>query len=252
VLVKNGWLFEVVQFGSVFWALLTLRQVVVGFNCRQITCKVELWARWLSNSQPHSSCQKSVDALEHVAETDTQKVYPSDYPIVEVRNMGKKAVVSVTACVMIIVVVFFEFFVFTTPTRQATKDPYFAAYYNEFNKTPTTTYNYNFSPPVSMYHALLVALESGGWNATSLSNMIVRASLGYWEFWNSSSMNGSEFLHGVTQPAIDYSPVQVNDTTYRYIWDIVVQGNAGVLSIPPPLCWVDAATGEIVPTGPLE
>jgi hypothetical protein len=56
----------------------------------------------------------------------------------------------------------------------------------------------------------------------------------------------------VTQPAIDYSPVQVNDTTYRYIWDIVVQGNAGVLSIPPPLYWVDAATGEIVPTGPLE
>lgn len=54
--------------------------------------------------------------------------------------MRKKAIILVAACVMIIVVNFFVFFVFRTPTQQTTKDPYFAAYYNEFNKTPKLTY----------------------------------------------------------------------------------------------------------------
>ena len=163
--------------------------------------------------------------------------------------MGKKAAILVTLCVMIVVVVFFEFFVFTTP--QQSNDPYSTHYYAEFNKTPTPAYNYNFSPPISMYHALLIALESGGWNATSLSDMTVRVSLEYMEFTNSSWLTGSLVLHDVTQPAKDYSPVQVDSTTYRYIWDIVVENNVGLQMPPPGLYYVDVATGEIVPTGPL-
>ena len=155
--------------------------------------------------------------------------------------MGKKATILVTAWAMIMVVVFFEFFVFTTPTQQS-NDPYSQAYYEEFNKTPTPAYNYNFSPPISMYHALLIALESGGWNATSLSDMTVRVSIEYMEFTNSSWLKGSQVLHDVKQPVKDYSPVQVNGTTYRYIWDIVVENNVGLQMPPPGLYYVDAAT----------
>jgi hypothetical protein len=150
---------------------------------------------------------------------------------------------------MIVVVVLFEFFVFTTP--QQSNDPYSQENYDEFNKTPTPAYNYNFSPPISMYHALLIALESGAWNATSLSDMTARVSLECMEFTNSSGFTGSQVLHDVKQPAKDYSPIQINSTTYRYIWDIVVENNVGLQMPPPGLYYVDAATGEIVPTGPL-
>lgn len=128
----------------------------------------------------------------------------------------------------------------------------FSLYYDEFGTVFVESRSYNFSPPVSMYRALRIGLESDGWTASSLSNMTVRAFLEYREFWSNSSGSGSELLHYVTQPAKNYSAVQINDTTYRYIWDIVVNSNTSVLSIPPPgLYWVNAATGEIVPHGPL-
>jgi hypothetical protein len=127
----------------------------------------------------------------------------------------------------------------------------FSLYNNEFGSASLVVPSLNFSPPVSMYYALRIALESDGWNESSLSNMRVFVSLEYMEFWSNSSSSGSLALHDMTQPAKDYTPVQVNSTTYRYIWDIVVESNVG-LEIPPPgLYWVDAATGEIVPHGPL-
>ena len=86
--------------------------------------------------------------------------------------------------------------------------------------------------------------------------MTVSASPEYWEFWSNSSGSGSELLHYVTQPANDYLPIQINGTTYRYIWDIVVDNSTYLVQyVPhtPPLglYWVDAATGELIPTGPL-
>jgi hypothetical protein len=119
-----------------------------------------------------------------------------------------------------------------------------------------------------MYHALKAALDSGGWNTASLENMTVSISLEYRDFWNNSIItknpydnttagpaHGTEFLHSVTQPVKDYSAATINNatytTTYRYIWDIVVKQNAGVTIPPPRLYWVDAATAEIIPTGPL-
>lgn len=145
----------------------------------------------------------------------------------------------------------------------------FNAYYSEFGNVSVQSISYNFSPPVSMYRALKIALENGGWNTTSLENMTVSVSLDYFKFWNDSSIIknpydnttmgpswGSELLYSITQPVGDYSAVTVsnstNSTTYRYIWDIVVKQNSGVIGLPPPgLYWVDAATAEIVPTGPL-
>jgi hypothetical protein len=127
----------------------------------------------------------------------------------------------------------------------------FILFNDEFGNVSVVIPSYDFSPPVSIYRALQIALESGRWNASSLSKMTVSVSLEYWEFWSNSSINGSEFLHDVTQPARDYSPVQVNSTTYRYIWYIVVDNNVGLQIPPPGFYWVDAATGEIVPPGTL-
>lgn len=154
--------------------------------------------------------------------------------------MRKKAIILVAACVMIIVVIFFVFFVFRTPTQQTTKDPYFVAYYNEFNKTPTLTYTYSFSPPVSMYRALLIALITGGWNATSLKNTTIRVELDYCAFINSPSSTGFDLLYPVTHSVVDWSPQQINDTTtYRYVWTITVGAR---------LYYVDVATAELVST----
>jgi hypothetical protein len=162
--------------------------------------------------------------------------------------MGKKIVILVTVCIMITVVAFFEFFVFTTPTQQS-NGSYSQAYYDEFNKTPTPAYNYSFSPPVSMYHALIIALQRGGWTATSLKNMAISVELDYCAFLNSSTEIGFELLSPVTHSIADWSPQQVNDTTYRYVWTIIVHYSDPPKSIPPPgYYYVDAATAELVPT----
>jgi hypothetical protein len=123
----------------------------------------------------------------------------------------------------------------------------FNSFFLEFGNVSVQGPNLDFSPPVDMYRALTIALESDNWNASSLSNMTVHVFLEYWEFWGNG---GACLLHDVTQPAKDYSAVQVNGTTYRYIWDIEVEPSGNIWDIPPPgLYWVDAATGEIVPHG---
>src|SRR5208282_604325 len=134
----------------------------------------------------------------------------------------------------------------------------FTAYYNEFGNVSLQSISYNFSPPVSMYRALKIALENGGWNTTSLENMTVKVSLGYYEFTTENTTlgpsSGSEFLYSVTHPVNDYSAITVKNATYsatyRYIWTITVEPSSGGFFIPPPgLYWVDAATAEIIPTG---
>jgi len=128
--------------------------------------------------------------------------------------------------------------VFRIPAQDTTKDPYFAAYYNEFNKTPTATHDYSFSPPVSMYHALLIALEGGGWNATSLRNRTTSVELDYCAFINSPNETGFDLLYPVTHSVVDWSPQRINETTiYRYVWTITV-GNR--------FYYVDVATAELV------
>ena len=171
----------------------------------------------------------------------------------KVRNMGKKVTILATVCVMIIVVVFFEFFVFITPTQQS-NDPYSQAYYDEFNNTPTPAYNYSFSPPISMYHALIIALQSGRWSASALNNKAISIELDYCAFLNSSTEIGFELLSPVTHSVADWSPRQVNDTTYRYVWTIIVHNSGPAksgTSIGPTLSargyyYVDAATAELV------
>lgn len=87
------------------------------------------------------------------------------------------------------------------------------AYYNEFGVIPATNVNSSFSPPVSMYRALQMALQADGWNKTSLNGMIVDAYLMNSEtrtdstaFGNGTIMLFREVINGPeTSPPSDYS-----------------------------------------------
>ncbi len=164
--------------------------------------------------------------------------------------MDKGQIISVLAAVIAVSISLNVALYYQNYTVNQQKND-FTAYYNEFGNVSIQSISYNFSPPVSMYRALKIALENGGWNTTSLENMTVKISLDYCKFEGNSSFSSFGCLSTVTHPVNDYSPVTVNETTYRYIWYIIVEENS-VISIPPPgLYMVDAATAEIVPTGPL-
>jgi len=112
--------------------------------------------------------------------------------------------------------------------------------------------NSPFSTPVSKSQAIRIALDYGGWNATTLSGMGVSATLQYRAFEQTPISYGHWVINDVTEPVANYSAVQNGAITYRYIWQVVVEPNQGLQSIPPPgLYFVDAASGEIVPTGVL-
>jgi DNA-binding HxlR family transcriptional regulator len=126
------------------------------------------------------------------------------------------------------------------------------AYYNEFGVIPATNVNSSFSPPVSMYRALQMALQAEGWNKTSLNGMTVGAYLMNSETATYSDANGngtSMLFSYITNPPSDYSDVNGNGVIYRYVWQIIVR-NSTVIQIPPPgFSLIDAATAEIIPHG---
>jgi hypothetical protein len=155
--------------------------------------------------------------------------------------------------------------------QKQVKDPQNTADFNrfflEFGNVSVQSPNLNFSPPVSMYRALLIALESGGWTTTSLKNMTINVRLDYCAFYNDFSspsgwetlgnctfrtnppVTGFDLIYPVTHPPADWSPQQINGITYRYVWTIIVE-YSGSSGIPPPgYYYVDAATAELVPTG---
>jgi Tfp pilus assembly protein PilV len=139
----------------------------------------------------------------------------------------------------------------------------FNLFYGEFGGVSIQSRSYNFSPPVSMYNALRIALESGNWTITSLKGRTVSATLEHCVFWHNSTATtspsgnsttgsglGFQVLNEVTQPIDDYSPVISNETTYRYIWSFaVIETDRSSLAAIAPLgiYWVDAATAELVP-----
>lgn len=133
------------------------------------------------------------------------------------------------------------------------------AYYNEFGIIPTTNVNSSFSPPISMYRALQLALQNGGWNKTSLNGMRVSAELRRWaEITDPNVYNHTTPIHidisvgrALTVPPDDYSPLFREGVVYRYVWQVTVAHSAGIQIPPPGFALVDAATGEIVPNPPL-
>ncbi len=126
-------------------------------------------------------------------------------------------------------------------------DKYEAAYYSEFGVIPNTNVNSLFSPPTSMYHALIIALEAEGWNKTSLYGLSVGAYLMNGETeTNTTSWFNTGVSGPVTSPPANYSDVYGNGVIYMYIWEIDVN-NATRMSNPPlGFSLIDASTGEIL------
>ena len=60
-------------------------------------------------------------------------------------------------------------------------------YFNEYGVIPTTNVNSSFAPPISMYHALQIGLDSQGWNKTSLKGTLVYAYLMDWEMYTNGT-----------------------------------------------------------------
>ena len=170
-------------------------------------------------------------------------------------RMNKSALIIILATAFA-VSIFLNLFLYVQNRAETQADDDFALYYKEYGNVTILSRNYDFSPPVTMFRALRIALRSDDWDAAALSNMTVRVYLEYAKFGNASAGYpvNLEIFHEVTEPAESYVPVEVNGTTNRYIWSIVVDDTAflGTFHTPPRgLYWVDVATGELIPHGPL-
>jgi hypothetical protein len=126
--------------------------------------------------------------------------------------------------------------------------------YNELNKSfdeLNRTY-LSHMPAISKRLATQIALDHGGWDETKLQGMEVSADLYYVRFLRDSEWPygwGYQVLEPVNKTLTNYDAVTIGNSTYRYVWIVIVR-EAEVRSIPPPgYYFIDAATGEILPTG---
>ena len=122
------------------------------------------------------------------------------------------------------------------------------AYYSEFGVIPTTNANSSYSPPISMYEALLIALEADGLNKTSVSGMNIDARLTIMQ----TAINGSfTSIMLLTNIPSNYSAGIDNGVIYRYVWQIVVENSSQVENSTqiqiPMVSLIDASTGQIIP-----
>ena len=121
------------------------------------------------------------------------------------------------------------------------------AYYSEFGVIPTTNTNSSYSPPISIYKALQIALEAEGLNKTLINGMNVDASLTTIQ----TATNGTYCsMIPLTNIPTDYSDVHGNDIIYQYAWEITVS-NASRPSYMRDFIFIDASTGQILPNPPL-
>ena len=166
-----------------------------------------------------------------------------------------KIIISLAVILGFLVVLFLLFFVQNQPYSKTDEDA--LLFKQEFGDITVLSQNLNFSPPVNMYQALRLALESDNWSSSSLENMTIKVSLNYCEFVNHSSdpqRYGFHNLYAVTKPINDYSPVQINSTTYRNIWMIYVDKTESLdfpHTKPIALYFVDSSTAELIDHGSL-
>jgi len=128
------------------------------------------------------------------------------------------------------------------------------AYYNEFGVIPSTDVNASFTPPVSMYRALQIGLESQGWDKASLRGKLVGASLVHWEMLTNTTGAYPAYagINGlVTSPPENYSNTYGNGVVYGYGWEITVENASGITIPPLGFSLIDATTGQILPNPPL-
>jgi hypothetical protein len=159
----------------------------------------------------------------------------------------KSRVLPIVLTLVLVASICLNIFLYFQELKLNQENDDFSLYYREFKKVPVQDVNYSFSPPVSMYRALRIALISGGWNTTSLKGLTVHIVLDYISFTRNSTEIGGTRLNLVTYPVTDYSPSYVNEnTTLRYVWIIDVNNSTMPQIHPPGYYMVDAATAEIV------
>jgi DNA-binding HxlR family transcriptional regulator len=125
------------------------------------------------------------------------------------------------------------------------------AYYDEFGLIPFTNVNSSFAPPISMYRALQIALQTDGWNKTSLNGMVVGAYLMH-GYLNTTSSIPDICLDGpVTTPPNSYNVIYDTNAVYRYIWEITVNNASRPTRPPIGFSLIDASTGQVLPNPPL-
>jgi len=135
-------------------------------------------------------------------------------------------------------------------------NPEAAAYYNsQFGSiVPTTNVNSSFAPPISIYQALLIGLESQGYTKTLLQGTSISINLLPWYLIansTSGTIQGGGFNSQLTMtnPPENYSDIYSNGVIYLYVWEIDIQ-KTDLLSLSnsvvPQQVLVDASTGAIV------
>lgn len=136
-------------------------------------------------------------------------------------------------------------------------NPNAAEYYNQFSSVPLITFtNSSFTPPVSMYEALLIGLENDGLNKTSLQGFTIYCSLTGWETLTNHTdkeayatppFNESQVATVITSPPTDYSNVYSNGIIYSYVWHIDIFKTSMSFDIKPyDVIVIDASTGKIL------
>jgi DNA-binding transcriptional ArsR family regulator len=127
------------------------------------------------------------------------------------------------------------------------------AYFDEFGLIPLTNVNASFTPPISMYRALQIALETDGWNKTTLNGMVVGAYLMHGYFYTNSSLPPDLNINGpVTIPPPSYDIVYSSTSIYHYVWEITVSNASNpIRHLYSSFSLIDASTGQILPNPPL-
>ena len=157
-------------------------------------------------------------------------------------NRTNKALLSVA----LIAILTFSVFLSLHLNSPISQEAYF---YIRFGVVPKSNFAYPFSPPVSMYRALLIGLESQGYNRISLRGMSVTADFVYAFTDTGTFVGGSQIVRQVTTPPTNYSPtIVVLAGVYEYAWAITVNHATNPSSPPVRFCLVDAQTGSLLPT----
>jgi hypothetical protein len=156
---------------------------------------------------------------------------------------------------------------------------YESAFHLLFGSVALDASNYSFSPPISMYKALIIGLQNDNWTANDLKNQTIHVHFQHYIFFSnvtgielcsfmekenlistsdwglnpSSNMRayGSEPIKDVTAPTNDYQPQTFDRIVLRYLWIFSITENGRIPGVPVPTYLIDAATGESIWPGPL-
>jgi len=143
-----------------------------------------------------------------------KKIYLSGCLIEQLRNMGKKGTILATACIIIVVVVFFELYVFKTPMQETTtvsiimSDP--SAWVSRTVIVEGNLYSFPF--PVIVQSPYNYELSSDGQMIGVSLSASVNMSMSLWnQVWSNSA---SVKIHGVIEKGEIIDTAHGSTTTY--------------------------------------